>query len=208
MGTRASKAERQKRETVKTDVFEKAKANLEEKKRRQDLANHGAVINHPFQGMLHQAKLHQLDRKGMALTKADLVATLIRLKNLDEKSPLIYQYQNLSCDDLRSFIRLILYSPETLEEENKGQGGGVARVQVMPPPPQQFPQLPAVPAYDLPAPPPYNPHPQQMYQVVEGEGEIEPGAVEKVPVVMAGNTGSPSAPPTISSTASTVPWLK
>jgi len=116
MGNRVNKQERQRRELVKDEVFEKAKVTVQ--KRRENVSN--ALINYSSpQAFVDEAKETQLNRRGKPFTKADLIAILAKLENVNTESLEILKYQTLSCDDLRSYIRLKLYAEEALEEEKK-----------------------------------------------------------------------------------------
>lgn len=138
MGSKTSKEERQQREQVKADTFQRAKQNVIEQHRNKSRA---LIPHDPFASSIQQAKIDQLDRKGRPFTKADLIALLCRLKNEDENSPTLLHYRALSCDDLRAYIRLIVYSPDTLQSEHKGGGGSNANVNIKSieeVPPQQY----------------------------------------------------------------------
>jgi hypothetical protein len=125
MGSKTSKEERLQREQVKSATFERAKENVRDNARIQKEAQTRALIPHdPFASTIQQAKIHQLDRKGRPFTKADLVGLLCRLKHEDENGTTLLQYQALSCDDLRAYIRLIVYAPDTLSPEQNGNKGG------------------------------------------------------------------------------------
>ena len=68
------------------------------------------MMNHAITNV----KIHQLERGGGAFTKADLVAILAMLKREREPNERALEYTSLSCDDLRSMIRLLIYAADSL----------------------------------------------------------------------------------------------
>lgn len=118
MGSRVSRQERVQRETAKDRTFREAKEQVQ----RTYNDSKSVIPAYSMEHVIVETKLQQLDRRGHAFTKADLVAIAIRLSDPGSN---IHQYRALSCDDLRAFIRLKLYSPETFRnEEGEEPGAG------------------------------------------------------------------------------------
>jgi hypothetical protein len=177
MGGRTSKEERKHREQAKDRVFHQAKQHV----RRERVNYSQALMRYadPTE-MFNQARESQLDRKGKPFTKTDLIALLLRLHKLDEKSPEVFRYQSLSNDDLRAFIRLKVYSPDVLEEKKEpapqiliGPAARPAGQQVIAY--QQY--QPVEPEPGIPA---YNP---------AAEGEIQPGSMASAPPPLQNTNG-------------------
>lgn len=113
MGNRVSSQERTRRERAKRDLFderiERVQTNQRERKQNQ------LVPYNPVAEIIGHTKIAQLERRGNALTKADLVALLLKLEKRDERD--VMYYQSLSCNDLRAAIRLMVYDEPNAHHE-------------------------------------------------------------------------------------------
>jgi len=147
MGNRPSAKDRQKREALKDEAFIRAKNNIH----HHSKVSTSLILHDNPAAIIQNIKENQLDRRGKPFTKGDLVALLMRLRGIPENSMEIYRLQTLSNDDIRSYIRLQLYSPESVEEKS-------------PPPPYQGEQqlehsryVPVEEKSDMTLPPSYQP---------------------------------------------------
>jgi len=59
--------------------------------------------------LLHQFKIEQMQRDGKPFIKADLVAIAAALTDETNEANMLFAYQVMSCEDLRSAIRQRIY---------------------------------------------------------------------------------------------------
>lgn len=111
MGNRVSSQERHKREVLKKAAFDKRIGQVQNSLQQNNNNDKQVILAGDFTSQLiGSAKVTQLERGGAIFTKADLIAILIKLEKKDEKAAI--EYRCLTCDDLRSAIRLLIYTVE------------------------------------------------------------------------------------------------
>jgi hypothetical protein len=109
MGARVSSEERQKRNAVKRTAVQERLAELKE------TYDEKAVVSYSLADrLIGNAKIQQLQRGGAPFTKADLIAILLCIENKQDSDAV--HYRVLSCDDLRSAVRLHIYSVKKKEQ--------------------------------------------------------------------------------------------
>lgn len=74
---------------------------------------------------LQHVKIQQMQRDGKPFVKADLVAIAAALTNEKAEVNMLYAYQNMTCEDLRSAIREHIYFRRTAGDD-PGLGGALA----------------------------------------------------------------------------------
>jgi hypothetical protein len=83
---------------------------------KQNEIKTGAVVSNLATSAISEIQVEQLHRGGAAFTKPDLVALAISI-NGGRGDPFSI-YRTMTCDDLRTAIRVLLYAPPTAPNES------------------------------------------------------------------------------------------
>lgn len=119
MGARSSRQVRRERNELREDALSRAARALREDWERKNIVadEPGAAVvpyvpPNDFQRNLGAVRIQQLERRGRAFNKADLIALVFRLENRQETELDVLRMQNMTVEDLYAYVRLLLYAPE------------------------------------------------------------------------------------------------
>lgn len=122
MGNTSGKRRKQvkeEREAQKAGLFMRAEQVLAAKAHDARSAATGALMpfsENAFSANIAAAKHAQLQRRGAQLSKADYIAILLKLQRVPETELAMHRYNSMSCDDLRSALRLLLYASDVVAD--------------------------------------------------------------------------------------------
>ena len=122
--SKISKEEKERRGEIKVQLVKNKIANIEALQKQAILAeastNATSTVNTEFSKVIQisETAKHQLQRGGANLTKADLIAIILRL-GAHSDVPSLDNLQSLTMGDLIVMIRLLIYDPVVISLDYK-----------------------------------------------------------------------------------------